>query len=1642
MDEGKGSGMIVFRRFAVAAALLCGALVLNGCGPDAPPDPDRGPDRETRQDLSQRGALIEPRDPDAPRAGPETSDRFEYLRYAAEMAGDQPRLCLTFSGALDPEVDYSAYVSINEPVALGVDGQRLCLGGLTFGQTRAITLRQGLPAADGRTLAADQRETLTFADRPAFIRFAGSGVILPRIDADGVAIETVNVEAVRVTVSRVTDRALVFRTLTEGFGAGTGEWAWMGYDEQPREAGVEVFQGEMDTSGPVNAPVTTVFPIAEAIGEARPGAYYLRVENLEELESGRTGAIARAERWLIVTDLAFTAYRGETGLDVVLRSLQTARPAQGVAVRLIARSNEVLAEASSDSEGRVRFERALLDGREGDAPRMLMAYGPQGDFAVLDLGRAPVDLSGHPVSGRSRAGAADGYIWLDRGIYRPGETIHASALLRGPEGAALTGRAGTLSLYAPNGLEYAQRRFEDAPRGGAVIESFTLPEAAARGQWRLAVTVDGVGEVAGQSLSVEDFVPQRVALTLSGDAEAPLRANETRMIEAHARFLYGAPGAGLPVSGTVRIQPDPAPFGEHEGFRFGVHDEQFGEETFDLPIVAADGQGEAVLPISPETRGADSTLPLRARAIIRVQEPGGRAVADDVRIPYRPRDLYLGLADGFDGGAGAVDRPVRYRALAVDGEGAPVRAEIDWRLVRNDWSYDWYRSDNGAWRWRRSQRVVPIEEGRVVADGEAGAEIATRALDWGDYTLIAQVDGETLASAGFWVGYGAAPEAGMEAPDRVRLSGPASPPQTGDSVEISILAPYAGRAEIVLAADQVIETRSIDVPEGGTQISFDVDERWGAGVYAMVSVYTPRDAVDQPRPRRAVGVIHLPLDTGPRTFELELDTPERIEPDQTLDVTVTATSGPVAEEAWLTLAAVDEGILQLTGFVSPDPAGWFFGKTALGVDLLDDYGRLLDPNQGPAAAVRSGGDQIGAAGLSVVPTRTVALFEGPVAFDAQGRAVVPLEIPDFNGELRLMAVAWSETGVGAADQALTVRDDAPAELILPRFLSPGDTAEATVTVDNIDGAAGRYEVAVSAEGPLELVRPGFDLDLQPGQRADRSIVLIADEAGIGGLGLSVSGPEGFSVSRDYPIEVRSAFLPASDITRVVLAPGESWRAPSDALAGFVVGTESLQISVAASPIDAAAIYQALSEYPYGCTEQIVSRAMPLLYADQMASLAGSEAPSRARGEIAQTIQTVLARQSEDGAFGLWRIGDGRADPWLGAYITDFLARARAAGHPVPEAALERAYQALQPVARGDLWRAWGYLTDAPDPRWSTDTEQRLNHRSAAYAGYVLARAGRADRSRLRYMHDEMLRNIESPLARAQVGAALAAIGDRARAASAFEAATAALGFDNPGDVYQSRRRDLAGVLALAAEAGQTDRVEALAERVGEDLPEPDRLTTQEKAFLLLAARALAGPGDRLSLSHDGEPTDQTVFAHDAGSIELAGEIVNESDSPVWLTAFARGAPVSAPPPAAEGLTLEKTVFTRGGERVDLDEARQGEQFIIALTVTPRQTAHAQLIIEDLLPAGFEIEGVLRINEAAPDGAYRWLGELTEPSIAESRDDRFVAALDTRGRQPLRLAYMVRAVTPGRFTLPGAVAEDMYRPDVFARSEAGMVTIRP
>jgi uncharacterized protein YfaS (alpha-2-macroglobulin family) len=831
------------------------------------------------------------------------------------------------------------------------------------------------------------------------------------------------------------------------------------------------------------------------------------------------------------------------------------------------------------------------------------------------------------------------------------------------------------------------------------------------------------------------------------------------------------------------------------------------------------------------------------------------------------------------------------------------------------------------------------------------------------------------------------------------------------------------------------------------------DAGWGAGAYVMVTVVQPRDPVSSPKPRRALGLVYIPLDPPGRKLSVALSAPPVLDSKAPVVVPIAVKGLGSGERAHVTLAAVDEGILRLTHQKNPDPTAWYFGKRALGVAYRDDYGRLLDPNLGAAGAVRFGGDEFGGAGLTVVPTRTVALWSGVVDTDSRGHATVRLPPGDFNGQLRLVAVAWTDKAVGGGGAEMTVRQPVVTELSLPRFLAPGDRAQATLELDNVAGRAGAYRADVVGVGGF-AVPAGHVYALAAGQKVTQRLDIAAPRQPIvGALELRTVGP-GFAADRRYPIQTRLGWSSITRVSTALQAPGEGFTPAPALLSGFANGGVSLTVSY--SPFrgfDPAPIAAALSTYPYGCSEQLVSAAYPLLYASEVGGVPKLRSPT---GALSFAVAKLLDREALDGSFGLWQVGDGDADPWLGAYIVDFLLEARAHGALVPADAMARALSALKQISRPDGFSSVGYArmeaSYGDDAQSRRLREENAHHRSraAAYALYDMAKAGQGDLARLRWFHDVGFRTELSPLARAQVGAGLAAMGDRARSHDSFLQAQAALGFKDDSDYYQSPLRDLAGVVALAYEAGEIGIARGLQDRLENTILAPDALNTQEQGQLLRAARAMLGAVGPTSIQATGvSPLGSARFG--VGRLADA-RLVNVGRGAIWRTVTVSGLPTSPPRPAAAGMQLDKRFYRLDGSAADPASLRQGDRIIVRLSGRAQQQRAIQAMVDDALPAGLEIEAVLKPSDAAAaakaqsdqpataPGRFAFLGPLSQTSVQEKRDDRYLAALTLSGGKPFAVAYVARAVTPGDFFLPGAQARDMYRPGVRAQTASGRLRV--
>ena len=1560
---------------------------------------------------------------------------FRIIDYKVDNESASPRVCFNFSESLARKTDFAPYVAVAgaSNSAISSEDQQICVEGLKHGERYAIVIREGLPSTVGEKLLKSADYEIYVKDRSPQAHFAGKAYVLPRQGQLGAPLTTVNTAKVAIDVYRVGDRNLLATVARDDFlkpisGSRAGELE--------SQDGVKVWSGAMDTAADLNKDVVTDFPLTQAVGKLQPGVYLVTARpwkgSAPTSDNSDSSDDSLATQWMVVSDLGLTTFSGEDGIHAMAHSLATAAPLAGIEMRLIARNNEVLGTQKTDADGRVNFDPGLSRGTGGSAPGLIVAELDD-DYGFLNLLQSPFDLTDRGVSGRDAPRALDAFLYTERGVYRSGETVYLAALLRDAKGEAKTGLPLTLVVKRPDGVEYKRASVNDQGLGG---RSWAIPltSEATPGTWTMDAYADPKGPAIGHAqFLLEDYVPERLDFALKS-ATKIINPGEPIDVALDAKFLYGAPASGLDVTGAIRLQVVAGSHIQgHPGFVGGLVDDEFTAVEVQFPDKQqTDAKGHADLSISlPD---GEAAKPLEAKIIVDVAESGGRTVERVITLPVRAKGATIGVKQDFDESLGEGDTAT-FEAIAVAADGAMIsRKGVVWSLYKLSNDYQWYSAD-GHWSFE------PVKSSRRVADGvidigaDSPAKIAAQ-VGWGKHRLdLKSGDGEQT-SITFDVGWSGS--ASADTPDNVVVTLDKDNYAPGEEAKLRIAAHAAGKATVALVGDKLERFVDVDLTEGDNIVPFKVGADWGAGAYAIALTHRPLDVKAKRMPGRALGLAWFRIDEAARKLDIAIHAPDKTRPRGPVTLPIQIAGLTPGEEAEVTVAAVDIGILNLTGYKTPDPRDYFFGQRKLPIDIRDLYGLLIDGMQGVAGALHTGGDGSGNLEGNLPTQPPLALFSGVVKVGADGTASIPFDIPAFNGAVRVMAIGWTKTKVGSAESEMIIRDPVVVTATLPRFLDLGDRSQIHLDIDNVEGDAGDFRLDLDIHGPLSAEADALSktVKLAAHQRLAVTMPITATGVGTAGLDLKITGP-GFTGTQRFSLGIEAGSGDIYKRTVLALGPGVTATINDSSLSEFIPGTASL--SVAASPfgaLDAPAILQALDRYPYGCSEQTVSRAMPLLYANRLASAEHLAIDPDLDGRIRGAIEKEMTRQSSNGAFGLWAADADGDDLWLDAFVTDFLTRARERSFAVPAQGFDSALDHLR-----------NEVVNAADP--GDGAGEPL-----AYALYVLARNGRPIIGDLRYLADTKLTVFKTPMAQAQIGGALAMLGDRSRAGKVFASALTALESERDNGLsrsdYGSRLRDGAGVLALIVEANLTkgeiagDPIARAGAVVEQARDESAYTSTQENNWLALAAEALAEHQTASPITVDGQPT-QGAYYRKWASFALGQNLValgNTGKSAARIVTTISGVPLTPEPSAAQGYELERQFYRLDGTKTELKSMTQNDRAVVVLKLTETEAKYAKLLIVDRLPAGLEIDNPALFDSGSTEAFARLKKDL-DPVHVEYRDDRFVAAVDREAGQSafFSLAYVVRAVAPGHYVYPPATAEDMYRPERFGRTAFGEIEVK-
>jgi alpha-2-macroglobulin len=1604
---------------------------------------------------------------------------FALVSASSQTSDSRTALTLRFNATLASAQAFDTLIAVTGPNgevvsgswSLDNDGKTLSFPFVQANTRYVVQLKAGLLAADGRTLGHAVKHDVYSGNLPAAVGFASHGSVLPARGTRGLPLVSMNVHDADVEFFRVRDDALsdLFCAYPRNGHRDSYELdhdvayynsCGEGDDRRSRmpitEIADSVYANHYTLGGEPNERTVTYLPVQNIKELAQPGVYMAVVKAGGTFKDGYDTAT------FFVSDLGLhlRVYRDNVLLHVA--SLRDGTPVNAVDIEIRDAAGRSKLKATTGADGN-----ALLAYKVKASDVLVARHGK--DVSVLPFNRPALDVSNFDISGRKQA-PFEVYAWSGRDLYRPGETLRASALLRDDDGKPMKAQSLFVRVKQPDGRTLVEKRLE--PQQLNYFElSQVIPADAPTGLWQLEFRLDPASKETVQAFPfhVEEFLPERLKVELSSP-QKQLAPNEPLKLKVASSYLYGAPADGNRFTAKLLVAPEVHPITT-------MKDTFFGDPLVELPKSAddvVDAKLDAQGVLQQDVALPDDVKPVAPLAVTlsgSVYESGGRAVTRLLKRTYWPADALVGVRPLFDPKQGAEsESPVGFEIVRANAAGELVAgAHLKVRLQRELRDFYWLYERSGGWQSNANQRLQLIDEKDI--DVAAGKSTQVEfPVQWGSYRVEVYDPQTKLTTVfPFFAGYSWDDEnLGKEArPDKVKLQLDKARYRAGDSMKVTVTPPHDGPGVLLVESDHLLYTKNIDAKAGAT-FEIPVTKEWERhDVYVTALVFRGGEAAEHTTPARAMGVEYVAMDRNDRRIPLKLDAPALMRPGNALDVSVQAT-GLAGQKAFVTLSAVDQGVLNITDYPVPDAWAWLFAKRALSVDAYDLYSRIIEAMDGAEAKLRYGGDMSGAA----LPKATrlnpkvqiVDLFTGPVAFDAQGKATLHVDVPDFNGSLRLAALAYTDSRYGNADGNVTVRAPLVVEPSTPRVMAAGDKAVISLDLKNLSGKDGTARVSVKGGGPITLDKATQSVPLKDGAGSTVHMPVTA-QAGAAVAAVDIHAElNDYKVDRHFEFAVRPAWPETVSTTPLALEAGKPEHFGAAAIAGLLPATVNARITLSTlPPLPYAAALRDMLRYPYGCIEQTTSKGYAALILDgQTAKALGAEVMSDAvrKAAVDGALSRIASFQASNGHFSFWG-GTSPIVTFTTPYVVDFMLDARDAGFAVPQDVLQKSLQRLN-----DDLLAGGH------PYYEYEQHDHLRIADEAYSGFVLARVNRAPLGTLRAIFDNERQKLVAPLPLVHLGIALKLMGDNERAQQAIDEAFA-WSKERPwyvGD-YGSDLRDLALMVALTHTYGMSKpaydaKLVDWARNASANVRQRQQqdkdyrwswsyLSTQEQAAIARVARAFDAKSNAplaATLTVNGkteQAPDQRVWSRALSVAELdAGVSVQPtSDAAIFATLDIAGIPRQAPAADDSQIDVRRSYFTTDGKPWTGSQLKEGDTLIVELSIEARMNV-PDALVTDLLPGGLEVEN-LNLG-----GAQSWSGvvidgiDLDQHAAAaqivheEYRDDRYAAALNLSRGDQARVFYLVRAVTPGTYTVPPPLVEDMYRPAVrgIGKVEPAKITV--
>lgn len=1329
-------------------------------------------------------------------------------------------------------------------------------------------------------------------------------------------------------------------------------------------------------------------------------------------------------RNILASDLGLLAKNGSDGkMTIFVTDLKTTKPLSGISVDVYDYQQQVIGTATTDNDGKAEV-------KTKEKPFVLVAKnGAQRGYLTLHDGNS-LSLSNFDVSGEYVQKGLKGFLYGERGVWRPGDTLHLSFILEDKSKILPAAHPLVFELQNPQGQVVNRLVRSSSENGFYDLTTSTKPDAPT-GNWTARIKVGGTEF--SQNIKIETIKPNRLKINLNFGTERLKSQSVTGTLDV--KWLHGAPGRNLKAEFEVMLTRASTEFAKYPNYTFEDPSRQFSSESVPVFEGSTDSEGHADINATFET--ADAPGFLNAVFKGKVYEESGNFSTDRFNLPYSPFDSYVGIrlpeGERYTGILYS-DSTHKVDIATVDADGNGLSKKIDLTIYKLDWRWWWDNSYDNIANYIESSYSKQVKTGTVTTANGKGSWNFQIKSDYGRY-FIRACDAESGHCTGRIIyvdepGWYSRSRGSDSKGGATMLTFAADKPtyNIGEKVNLTIPGTGEGRALVSIeSGSKVIKTMWVETRQGENKVSFEATADMAPNVYAHVSLLQPHAQTANDMPIRLYGVTSIGVEDPATHLQPEIAMPDVLEPGEKVTIKVSEKQG---HKMTYTVAMVDEGLLDITKFKTPDAWSRFYAREALGVRTWDLYDEVMGAFRVERLLAIGGDAELAAKEDDPRANRfkPVVKFFGPFTLDKGDTKSHTFIMPQYIGSVRTMVIAGYEGAYGKAEKATPVRKPLMVLATLPRVLGPEETLKLPITLFTQEKGIKNVKVEVKITGPVSVVRSSSQtVAMSPA--GDMTIDFdLAVKSAVGIAKVEVTASSGSFKGKDViEIEVRNPNLPVTKVAEALVDAGKTWEAP--VVPFGILGTNSAVLEVSSMPpINLGSRLQYLLQYPYGCIEQTTSAIFPQIYLSQIKTMTEIE-NSKVQRNVTAGIERLKSFVTREGGFAYWP-GQGDADEWGSSYAGHFLIEAEAKGYFVP----------------ADIMKRWKKYQKGKAVEWRNSDKYYNNDLMQAYRLYTLALSGSPELGAMNRLRETG--NLNST-AVWMLAAAYAKAGQLEAAKKlTINLSVVVKPYRELWYTYGSDIRDRAFILETLTLLGDRTKGFQLLKEISATLSNQyNWMSTQEIAYCLKAVSGFAGSekgqlkyeytingGNAVSVGSE-LPVSQITVPVD-GLKKGSVKIVSQSNAALYARLITDGTPARGnEEDAASNLAIDVVYKSEKGAVIDPSKLEQGQEFYAEVTVKHpgNRDGYYNMALSQVFPSGWEINNARITDDESelPSSSFNY---------QDIRDDRVYTFFALWVGESKTFRVSLSATYAGTYYLPATSCEAMYDKNIYARKKGKVVEV--